>query len=250
MSETICQWPVKSYQIQPNTLKAENFADSVYERVCRVDFTQPGFCLVDAGTEIDSAGFRRLMVDLKCAMSAIHERRCEQTLVFLSAARFDQQNSTKPHLDGGPEESLLMLGYEPSQIESEIEISDYVRCAVDIGLSSTEFLAQHNPMFKLGFEKLRPYATTLTCFNPTRFQILLINNSSASNDGRSWLGTLHTATILNPDESKRRVINSTMLTTAPVNTADAVSETALHEFMTTSQVRRRGYDKLDVDDDK
>lgn len=39
--------------------------------------------------------------------------------------RFDQQVKTKPQRDGSPEESLLMLGYEPSLIETRPEMSDY-----------------------------------------------------------------------------------------------------------------------------
>ncbi len=39
-----------------------------------------------------------------------------------------------------------MLGYEPSEVDSKLEISDYTRCAHDLGLSSDEFMAEHNPM--------------------------------------------------------------------------------------------------------
>ena len=222
----------------------------VYEQVCRTSFEQPGFCVVDIGTDIGSQPFRQLMVDLKRKLATIHEHRTNKTLVFLSAGRFDQQTSTRPHLDGGPDESMLMLEYEPSDVAADLEISDYTRCAADMGLSPKEFMERHNPMFHAGFELLRPYATPLRCFNPGVFQIVAINNSSAPIDGQHWLGTLHTATIPNPDDSKRRIINSTMLAPAPIGSRDAISDQELHEFVHTSLVRRKGYDKTHLEDDR
>lgn len=228
----------------------DQLALEVYERVCRTRFDQPGFCVVDLGADLGSRPFRQLMVDLKQEMAAIHERQTNKTLIYLSAGRFDQQTSTRPHLDGGPDESMLMLGYEPSDIAADLEISDYTRCAADMGLSPKEFMERHNPMFHAGFELLRPYATALQCFDPSVFQIVAINNSSAPIDEQHWLGTLHTATIPNPDESKRRIINSTMLAPEPIGSRDVISADDLHEFVHTSRVRRKGYDKTHLEDDR
>ena len=191
------------------------------------------------------------MVDLKRAMARIQESRTDSTLIYLSAARFDQQETTRPHLDGGPDECFLMLGYEPSDVDSELEISDYAKCAFDLGLSPNEFMAKHNPMFQSGYELLRPYSTRIRCFSRNDFQIACVNNSSApfSQDQPMWQGTLHTATILSPDESARRVINSTMIALAPKGTPDTISESKQKEFVTTSTVRRRDYDKQHLEDD-
>ena len=225
-------------------------AVDVYERVCRTGFEQPGFCLVDLGADFGSQPLRQLMVKLKREMAAIHERRTNKTLIYLSAGRFDQQTTTRPHLDGGPDESMLMLGYEPTEIAAELEISDYTQCAASMELSPKEFMERHNPMFDAGFELLRPYAVPLRCFNPAVFQIVAINNSSASIDGNHWLGTLHTATILNPDESKRRIINSTMIAPAPIGSKDAISDQDVQDFVHTTVVRRKGYDKVHLEDDR
>jgi len=191
------------------------------------------------------------MIDLKLEMAAIHESKTPSTLIYLSAARFDQQETTKPHLDGGPDECFLMLGYEPSDVDAELEISDYTKCAFDIGLSPKEFMAKHNPMFQSGYKLLRPYSTQIPCFSRTDYQIICINNSSApfSHDQSTWQGTLHTATILTPDESKRRVINSTMIASAPAATPDIITESQQQEFINASTVRRRGYDKPHLEDD-
>lgn len=223
----------------------------VYALTCRTDFDAPGFCLVNLGSTIDSVTFRQRMVELKLAMAAIHESRTGDTLVYLSAGRFDQQETTKPHLDAGPDECFLMLGYEPSQVEAEVEVCDYAKCAFELGLSPQEFMAKHNPMFRTGYEMLRPYSTRIPCFSPADYQIICINNSSAAYSATNpkWQGTLHTATILAPDESQRRVINSTMIARAPVGSDDRVTAADLDEFMHTSQVRRRGYDKQHLEDD-
>ena len=191
------------------------------------------------------------MVDLKREMAAIHESNTGNTLIYLSAARFDQQMTTKPHLDGGPDECFLMLGYEPSDVDAELQICDYSKCAFDLGLSPKEFMAKHNPMFQSGYELLRPYSTRIPCFSRTDYQIICINNSSApfSRDQPTWQGTLHTATILTPDESKRRVVNSTMIASAPAGTPETVTESEQQEFINSSVVHRRGYDKPHLDDD-
>ena len=251
MNTELLKWSPDSICLNSNQSNARSLAGSIYERTCRTDFTQPGFCVLEVGSDIDSIMFRQLMVDVKREMAVIHEAKAGKTLVYLSAARFDQQETTRPHLDGGPEECFLMLGYEPSAVDSEIEITDYAKCAFDLGLSPKELLAKHNPMFKIGFDILRPYSTRVPCFAKSKFQIVCINNSSASYSMSkpAWQGTLHTATILTPNADERRVINSTMIASVPVGTTDAVDASKLSEFVATSAVRRRGYDKQHLDDD-
>lgn len=251
MKSEICTWSPASICLKPDQVDSRSLAESIYERTCRTDFSQPGFCVVDVGSGIDSIVFRELMLELKREMGAIHEIKTGKTLVHLSAARFDQQESTRPHLDGGPDECFLMLGYEPSAVDSELEITDYAKCAFDLGLTPKALLIKHNPMFQSGFEVLEPYATRVPCFSKTSYQIICINNSSAAyaSSEPAWQGTLHTATILTPNEDERRVINSTMIASVPKGTPDAVNVNELNEFASTSAVRRRGYDKPHLDDD-
>ena len=93
------------------------FADLVawiFERVCRRDLSQPGFVLIQLPVFDTTFELRQLMLDLKHGLSRRHEDLCGGKLVYQSMGRFDQQETTKPHRDGGPEESLLLLGYEPS----------------------------------------------------------------------------------------------------------------------------------------
>jgi hypothetical protein len=245
MNASVLTWPRDLICMRPASLDVPSIAADIYGRTCRTDFQAPGFCVLNVGHALDSVGCRQLMADVKREMAAIHESLTGNTLIYLSAARFDQQTTTKPHLDGGPEECFLMLGYEPSDVDADLEIVDYAKCAFDLGLTPKELLARHNPMFHAGNELLRPYSTRIPCFSRTDFQIICINNSSAPlhQDRPTWQGTLHTATILTPDESKRRVVNSVMIAPAPMGTPDLVEPVQLHEFIQTAVVRRRGYDK-------
>ncbi len=246
-----CTWTLDEICLRGYDFDTATLAETLYTRTCRSDFDSPGFCLLHLGEVANSVAFRQLMVDLKQQMSSIHEFRTGNRLDYLSAARFDQQITTKPHLDGGPDECFLMLGYEPSAIASELYLFDYARCAFDLELSPVELLAKHNPMFQTDYEILQRYSTALPCLSRTDFQIVCINNSSAqfSRNRSTWQGVLHTAKIVSPDDSKRRVINSTMIAPTTSPTASWLTDQEVQEFVNTCIVRRRGYDKPHLQDD-
>jgi hypothetical protein len=226
-------------------------AEWIYGRVSRVEFDVPGACLVDLGTETTSLELRAMMVGLKTTLGRIHQERMGRDLVYQSLGRFDQQTTTKLHRDGGPDQSLLMLGYEPSEVESELAMADYSQCAYDRGLSPEAFLAVHNPMFASGEDVLRPYTWKVDGFSNRHAQIVVINNSIApfSAHGGTWQGVLHTATIMNPSGESRRVVNSSMLVPLPKGAAGPVREREVEDFRNTTIVRRKGYDQPARDDD-
>jgi hypothetical protein len=243
MTASVPAWSADSICMRGGERDVDRLAALIYRRVCRVDFSEPGFCLLNLGSELDSSAFRRLMVDLKRGLAAQHAAATGETLIYISAGRFDQQTTTRPHRDGGPEQSLLLLGYEPSEVESVLEISDYSRCAFELGITPQEFLNTRNPMFRDGFELLRPYATQFPCFSRTNYQFVAINNSSSTfaPEAGAWQGTLHTATIPQPDEKLHRVINSTMVARAPAGTCDVISEADIQDFIMTAEVRGKKY---------
>jgi hypothetical protein len=249
-------WKPTDYFLEPNLNDADgrlaDLAGAVYDRVCRDRFDSPGFCLIDVGPSASSRSLRQAMVSLKDGLQHIHQARTGKDLLFVSAGRFDQQVSTKFHRDGGDDEAFLMLGYEPSTIESQIAIADYTKCAFDLGLTPSAFLDRFNPMFNAGEAQLRPYITTVDAFSNQRYQILLINNSIAcfSADAVAWQGVLHTATIQNPSSSSRRVVNSTMVASVPLGSDKSLSREQIAEFLATSLVRRRGYDLPERYDDE
>ena len=243
MNNKQISWPNDSVCIRVSSLDVKSVAAAIYYRTCRVNFAVPGFCILNVGHNIGSVAFRQFMVDLKREMAIIHELTTGNTLAYQSVGRFDQQETTRPHRDGGPDECFLMLGYEPSVIDSELELYDYAKCAFDYELSPKEFLAIHNPMFEPGYEVLQPYSTCLPCFSAKDYQIVCINNSCSpySESQPAWQGILHTATILSANESERRIINSTMIASVPMGTMDAIDDNELNDFISTSVVHHGGY---------
>lgn len=57
-------------------------------------------------------------------------------------------------------------------------------------------------------------------------------------DHRSNSNLVHTGTILTPDKTASRVINSTMIASVPAGTADKVNAEELNDFVSTSMVSR------------
>ena len=206
-------WPDEIIRRRTSCGEPGPLAEWMYERTCRVDFDEPGFCLVQWLGPLDSTSFRRRMVELKEMMSALHQQRTGDRLVYRMADRFDQQESTRLHLDGGPEEGLLMLGYEPTEARRAADMVDFSRSAFEEGLSPEEFLARYNPMFAADEEPLRRHAHRLTCSCPGSFQILCINNSRAAHSATypRWQGVLHAVTVPRPQDRRTRIVDSTLI---------------------------------------
>lgn len=174
--------------------------ETVFERVFRTELGQPGFAVLVMPQDFSSQELRQSMTVLKERLSELHAMKWGEALEYLSLGRFDQQNSTKLHLDGAPVRSFLMLGYEPTKVRSEFQIADFSRCACDMGLSPAEFMSQHNPMFSAGAELLRNYVSNITNWHEDCSRIVIINNSIAEPGmhGATY-GVLHGALIPLPD---------------------------------------------------
>lgn len=215
-------------------------AEIIFEAVWRTDFTAPGFCLLDLGRAVDSHGLRSLMVRLEERLGEVAIRRGGEPFACRSMGRFDQQETTRFHLDGAPDQSLLMLGYEPSPVQSRLSLADHARCAHDLGITPQRFLDEFNPMYRKGEERLARYVTELPQPADGHSRILLINNSSLpyTNTRTNPLGVLHKAEILGPDESRRRIVNSIML---EAGGPEAVSDEAMRAFVATEEISRKFY---------
>lgn len=231
-------------QSQSHLVRAESaeaipdLSKLVYQLVFRRDFSAPGFALIQFDFAVTSRILRQIMVELK----ELFSRNCSidfgEGLGFFTLNRFDQKATTKPHRDGAPSRSVLILGYEPSEIESKFSISDYSQCAFNLGLSPKRFLEEFNPMYEAGLEQLKPYTTMVSEFDNSRFQILVVNNSCEEYLAEDemplcWLGVLHSAQMIK-DGTASRVINSMGL--APVScvaqeedAANSVGKT--HDFL-------------------
>jgi hypothetical protein len=215
-------------------------AETVYDLVWRFDFTAPGFCLLDAGPGVDSHTLRVWMVDLKRRLSEVCRRRTGKPFLYRSMARFDQQVTTKFHLDGAPAQSMLILGYEPSRVDSRLFLTDFTRAAFDLRITPERFLKDFNPMYRKGEELLARYVTELPQPGDGHSRILVINNGSLpfSEDRTNPLGVMHKAIIVAPDEAERRIVNSTMLVTEG---GDEISAEKQLEFVSTDRISQKDY---------
>ena len=150
----------------------------IFEKVWRTDLSQPGFCVIDMG-EVDSRQLRQEMLNIKEEFSKF------VPFYFEWLMSFDQQITTTFHRDGGPPENILILGYEPSQVQSNLYIGDWLDFAV--GKEMPEDKIAKVPTFQEGHS-----------------YIVILNNSHR-------LGIWHKGEILNPDATKLRIINSMQL---------------------------------------
>lgn len=225
-----------------NGVPVFDLAAAVYPRVFRTDLSQPGFALIDLGPLCGSQLQRRIMVELKRELDQLERKSRGRCLVYQSLGRFDQQLTTRPHRDGGPDESVLMLGYEPSPLSSHVLISDFSKCADEKGISPAEFLERFNPMLSAEADQLAAFTNPVPRFDHRRFQILLINNSlAAPGDGR-LIGVLHTAEVTETSPAGSgevtRIVNSTMIGSMPIGAEEPVTDEEQREFTTTDLIRR------------
>ena len=135
---------------------------------------------------------------------------------------------------------MLILGYEPSTVVSRLFLADYTRAAFDLGITPQQFLEDFNPMYKKGDELLGRYVTELMQPAEGHSRMLVINNSSLPFTAARTnpLGVMHKAIIVTPDESERRIVNSTMLVTEG---DDEISAEKQEEFVRTDKISEKNY---------
>ena len=215
----------------------------VYRRVFRKDLSHPGFAVLNLPPGTDSHALRRTMVHLKLALAERFAAEYGRRLAFQSLGRFNQQHTTKPHRDNAPEESVLMLGYEPTPVRSLFFVADYTACAAELGLSPEELLAKHNPMYAAGQDLLTPYTTELIEVRGERPQIVLVNNSSkpAGANPPGLLGLLHHAVIPQPDRAQQRIVNSTMLVALDSSEDEPLAVADEEAFVVTERISESAY---------
>lgn len=208
--------------------------DFAFEAVFRHDLKLPGFVLLDLGADVGSRGLREAMIALREGLEA---RLTDESLDMLWLGRFDQQATTEFHLDSAADESFLMLGYEPTKVESALFLADFAAWVEHSGQSAQALLHSENPMYVNRAAALSPFVTALEAFERRHFQILLINNSNGNLPG-STLGVMHKAVISHPDPAFPRVINSMMLCRVPTGHPRSIDSDGVLDFLQTEVVLR------------
>jgi len=195
---------------QPRQLLAasgeiERLASQVAGRVIRSDLAAPGFAAIDLGTDLSPDEFAVLLQQLAAALDVLYRRRTGRSFTVVHQGKFDQQRSTMPHRDGGPDRSILLLGYEPTAVESQFFLIDYTRCAGEQELHPREYLRQYNPMNDARPDPcLERQTHRIEPFPAGHYRVLLINNSNlaSTEPHEGMLGVLHHAIITRPDPTR------------------------------------------------
>jgi hypothetical protein len=230
-------------QATPDTFsdpqRLRDLATRVAARVLRTDLEAPGWALLDLGTGLAAADFRAHLVALGQALDRHYQEHFAGRLVFVSVSRFDQQAPTRPHRDGGPDASLLLLGYEATEVASRLFLLDYTRAAHERGQTPAEFLRCCNPAFEAGRDLLRPYTTEVADFTPAHFQVLLVNNSTlpCAERDRGMLGVLHHAEVT-PRPDRSRPVDSVLMAVAGPG-VEALSEDEVRAFIESATAAAR-----------
>lgn len=209
----------------------------MFERVFRTDFERPGVALLACG-DVDTIELRSLMLELKTRLAHCYRESMGRRLVALSVGRFNQQATTKFHLDGAPDEAFLMLGYEPTPVQSRLAISDYSRAAFDLGTTPREFLESFNPMYADHAARLTPYVTPLEGYNLNGAFIALFNNSSQPfvAGSRNMLGVMHQVTVPQKVPGASRTVNTMMLAGAGEGADEPVDAATVAWFRHTDEI--------------
>lgn len=208
--------------------------DKVYVNVFRRDYEHSGFAVLSFKDDMGSELLRRNMIALKRGLSERCEHDFGEELDYSWLTRFDQQTTTKYHRDNAPEDSFLLLGYEPTNIESRLLFADYHQFISDNNIPVDEYYERHNPMFKDGEDELTPYITEVEDFNKSTYKIVIINNSDLNSE--KTFGVLHKAEMITKDLSQARVVNSMMLYLKPADTPLSKTRKDEMQFIATDEI--------------
>jgi hypothetical protein len=209
--------------------------ESLYQSVFRTDFTEPGYALISLGSSLQSQSFRQQMIELAGELARLDQEITGKVWQIRSLARFNQQVTTKFHLDGSPEAAILILGYEPTHVRSRLQFADYSRAAWENQMTPQQWLEQYNPMYATNEAKLTGFITPVEEFDPQQFQIILVNNSCQSfNPERGNLqGILHQATIDQPLPDQARIINSLIISPVDASATSQPTPAEIDRFVQT-----------------
>lgn len=228
----------RDYFLLANIDSLSEMTEFIYKKVFRTDFNEPGFVVIDFGFSITSEDLRECMVRLKNSLSQIHIDKFGEKLLYQWMGRFDQQETTKFHLDNAADQSFLMLGYEPTTIKSKLYFADYVELFKSMHISGEEYFEKYNPIFTDGENLLKPYITEVEGFREDTYKIVLINNSNTNRLDKT-IGVFHKAEIIQKDITKKRVINSTMIYSGNIEDTESFSKEQQQDFITTDKISKK-----------
>lgn len=192
-------------------VKKENlqqFAEKSFHSVFRTTVDAPGFVhLVFKKEDFTPYQFRAMMLGLKEEFSKLAINTYQLKLKSYGLVRFDQQKNTPFHVDNAANHSILMLGYEPSEVKSELQLADYHAYAEKTLEEPKTYFHKFTPVFKDDETLLEPFKSTINIDTKAHYVLVIMNNSSPTLEATT-LGVFHKAILQNKDLSKSRIVNS------------------------------------------
>lgn len=223
-----------NYYLKIDKVISDIEIEKIYKSVFRKNHEESGFIVILFEGEMNSKLLRKYMVEIKQALSQKCQDVFNQELDFYWLGRFNQQNTTKYHRDNAPKDSFLMLGYEPTEIQSKLSFADYHQLITKENISIDKYYELYNPIFKNSEELLKPFITEVKDFDNRTYKIVLMNNSDLNSN--KTFGVMHKAEIVEKDLNQSRVINSMMLYLKPINKPNYKTKEEEIEFLETDEI--------------
>lgn len=211
--------------------------NTIYDAVFRESTNQPGYYFIDFGAIIDSETFRERMVSLKDGLSEICEFRSNKQLSPQVMGRFNHQHSSRFHRDTAVENSFLMLGYEPTRVDSKVYVADYTKYMECQNISlETYFKGDQEVNTVDNDQVLRPYISEVTPFPKSNYRLLLLNNSKSFEE--KTFGVFHRAEVSQELKEEDRLLHYMMLNLREKRIGTAAEEKAILDFINSDKINR------------
>lgn len=208
-----------------------------FNAIFRQSTKQPGYFYWNLGSNLDSHRFRLLLIKLKKELSVQCEQKLNKKLLLKSLGRFNQQHSSKPHRDTSVDHSFLILGYEPTNVDSKIFVTDYTKYIEEHHLSLEEFFGKNKDANLVkDTSAFSSYINEIKSFTKKHYRILIVNNSKSFEE--KTYGVFHSAEIPKKTETEDRIINYVMLQLSDLKSKEQYTTQDIEEFLNTDNVCR------------
>jgi len=233
---SVVKQPSKHHVSSNSTFSIEEL-DNIYHSVFRQSTDQPGFYYQDFGDQMDSKTFRRIMVELKNELSNISGIRSNKKLNYHWIGRFDHQHSSRFHRDSAAAHSFLILGYEPTKVDSRVSLADYTKHMESQSMSLKSYFGENEDINTIdNDELLAPYTTELTPFPKNHYRLILLNNSKSFEE--PTFGVFHRGEVTQKIDGEDRIINSMMLHLCDKSVDELHDTQDVLNFVNTNKIDR------------
>lgn len=221
---------------KPDTL-SQDLIETIYSNVFRQSTEKSGYYYINLGTKMNSKEFRQFMIKIKNELNKLCKTNLNKELNYQSLGRFNHQHTSKPHRDTASDHSFLMLGYEPTAVDSTVYITDYSKYIEQENISIDSFFEEDkeaNLVFNIS--PFKKYIKEIKPFNKSDYRIIIANNSRSYQE--KTFGVFHSAEIPKKTDNEDRIINYMMLKLSKLNSIEQYTIQNVEEFLNTQKVSR------------